>query len=92
MSRNTVVLCVGVFVFKEYYYVLQGFPGGSGGKESLNLEDPLEKEMTTHSSILAGEIPWTEDSSRLQSKGLQKGWTQFRDKTRTMCYVLYSYE
>ena len=59
---------------------------------SLGQEEPLEKEMATHSSILAGEIPWTEDSSRLQSKGLQKGWTQFRDKTRTMCYVLYSYE
>ena len=72
--------------------MLQGFPGGSGVKESLGLEDPLEKEMTTHSSILTWEIPWTEDSSRLQSMGSQKGWTQFRDKTTTMCYVLYSYE
>ena len=75
MSRNTVVLCVGVFVFKEYYYVLQGFPGGSGGKESLNLEDPLKKEMTTHSSILAGEIPRTEEPDRLQSMGPQKSRT-----------------
>ena len=33
------------------------------------LEDPLEEEMATHSSILAWEIPWTED---LQSTGLQK--------------------
>ena len=32
-------------------------------------EDPLEKEMATHSSILAWEIPWTEEPSRLQSMG-----------------------
>ena len=34
---------------------------------SLGWEDPLEKEMTTHSSILAWRIPWTEDSGGLQS-------------------------
>ena len=33
---------------------------------SLSLEDPLEKEMTTHSSILAWRIPWTEEPGRLQ--------------------------
>ena len=32
-------------------------------------EDPLEKGMTTHSSILAWEIPWTEEAGRLQSIG-----------------------
>ena len=35
-------------------------------------EDPLEKEMATHSSILAWEIPWTEESGRLQSMGSQR--------------------
>ena len=35
------------------------------------LEDPLEKEMATHSSILAWEIPWSEESGGLQSMGLQ---------------------
>ena len=39
---------------------------------SLIQEDPLEKEMATHSSILAWEIPWTEGPGRLQSMGLQK--------------------
>ena len=34
---------------------------------SLGQEDPLEKEMATHSSILAWEIPWTEEPGRLQS-------------------------
>ena len=35
-------------------------------------EDPLEKGMATHSSILAWEIPWTEESGRLQSIGSQR--------------------
>ena len=37
--------------------------------QSLVQEDPLEKEMATHSSILAWEIPWTEEPSRLDSRG-----------------------
>ena len=42
------------------------------GVRSLGQEDPLEKEMVTHSSILAWKIPWTEEPSRLQSMGLQR--------------------
>ena len=38
----------------------------------LGWEDPLEKEMATHSSILAWKIPWTEEPGRLQSMGLQR--------------------
>ena len=38
----------------------------------LGQEDPLEKEMATHSSILAWRIPWTEEPGRLQSMGLQE--------------------
>ena len=40
--------------------------------QSLGWEDPLEKGMTTHSSILAWEILWTEEPGRLQSFGLQR--------------------
>ena len=40
--------------------------------ESLGQEDPLEKEMTTHFSILAQETPWTEDPGGLQSMRSQK--------------------
>ena len=40
--------------------------------QSLGQEDPLEKEMAAHSSILAWEIPWTEEPGGLQSMGLQK--------------------
>ena len=39
---------------------------------SLGWEDPLEKEMATHSSILAWRIPWTEEPGRLQSGGSQR--------------------
>ena len=39
---------------------------------SLDWEDPLEGEVATHSSILAWEIPWTEDPGRPQSIGLQR--------------------
>ena len=40
--------------------------------QSLGQEDPLEKGMATHSSILAWEIPWTEERRRLRSMGLQR--------------------
>ena len=55
----------------------RAFPGGSDGKESacnmrdLGQEDPLEKEMATHSSILAGKVSWTEEPGGLQSTGSQ---------------------
>ena len=39
---------------------------------SLGWEDPLEKEMETHSSILAWEIPWTEEPGRQQSVGCKE--------------------
>ena len=58
------------------------FPGGSDGKasacnagdpvQSLGWEDLLEKEMATHSSILAWRIPRMEEPGRLQSTGLQR--------------------
>ena len=38
----------------------------------LGWEDPLEKEMATHSSILAWRIPWTEEPGRLQTMGSQE--------------------
>ena len=44
--------------------------------QSLGQEDPLEKETVTHSSILAGEIPWIEESGWLQSMRLQKSEIQ----------------
>ena len=55
-----------------------GFPHSTMGKESacntgdLGQDDPLEKEMATHSSILAWRIPRREEHGRLQSMGLQE--------------------
>jgi len=43
--------------------------------QSLGQADFLEREMATHSSFLAWEIPWTEEPGRLQSMGLQKSPT-----------------
>ena len=39
---------------------------------SLGWEDPLEKEMVSHSSILAWRIPWTEETGKLQPRGSQR--------------------
>ena len=46
-------------------------------------EDPLEKGMAIHSSILAWRIPWTEEPSGLQSMGSQKSQTRLSNQTRT---------
>ena len=61
---------------------LGGFPGGSVAKnhlsvqetwvQSLGWDNPLEKEMATHSSILAWRIPWIEESGGLPSMGSQR--------------------
>ena len=66
-----------------YPYLSRGFPGASDGKKksacnagdlgsSLGWEDPLEKGMSIHSSILAWRIPWTEEPGGLQSMGSQR--------------------
>ena len=69
------------YILITYY---KGFPGGSDGKkknllamletqvQSLGWEDPLEKGMATHSSILAWGIPWTEEPGGLQPMGSQR--------------------
>ena len=53
--------------------VVKSLPAMQGTQEtqvgSLGREDPLEKEMATHSSVLAWEIPWTEEPSGPQSTG-----------------------
>ena len=68
--------------FLSHCYMDVGFPGGSDGKESTcnagdpglipGWEDPLGKEMETHSSIPAWRIPWAEEPDRLQSMGSQR--------------------
>ena len=86
------------------------FSGGSEGKESacneglitlgstwvwpLGWDNPLEKGTTTHSSILAWRIPWTEEPGRLQSMGLQRvghDWVTFSFIFLLFQTVLHSY-
>ena len=74
---------------KMIWIISGGFPGGTVVKnppameetwvQSLGQEDTLEEDMATHSSILAWRIPWTEESSRLQSLHSQSG-TQLNDR------------
>ena len=53
--------------------VVKNLPAHAGDTDLiLGQEDPLEKEIATHSSILAWEIPWTEEPGRLQSIGSQR--------------------
>ena len=77
-----------MYIHKGYWSIIViflsdfNFPGGSDGKapaynvgtqvRSLGREDPLEKEMATHSRILAWKIPWTEESRGLQSMESQR--------------------
>ena len=70
------------FIIKTWTSEENGFPGGSVVKNllavhetrvwRLDQEDALEKEMATHSSILAWEIPWTKDPGRLQKSHGQR--------------------
>ena len=55
---------------------------------SLGGEDPLEKEMATHSSILAWRIPWVEKPGGLQSQRVTKSRTQLSDFTLLGLYLL----
>ena len=50
---------------------------------SLGRENPLEKEMATHSSTLAWRIPWKEEPGRLLVHGVTKSWTRLGDFTFT---------
>ena len=74
-----VCVCVCIYIYTQPVSTTWGFPGGSVAqtvKESAcntgdQQEDPLEKGMATHSSILAWRIPWTEPGG-LQSMGSQR--------------------
>ena len=63
----------------------EGFPCWLSGKycmnavQSLDQKEPLEKEITTHSSVLAWETPWTKEPGGLQFMRSQQHWTQLSD-------------
>ena len=85
-SKSLVFVCVCESTNGIHNTLIKwSFPGGSDGKESAcsagdlgstpgqpDQEDPLEKGMATHSSILAWRILWTEELSRIQFRGSQR--------------------
>ena len=101
-SQFYIKKCQLCLSFPSYYVIevkplpWWGFPRDSGIKnppanqemwvQSLGWEDPLEKKMATHSSILAWEIPWTEEAGWLQPMGAQsRTWlSDYRTTTASM--------
>ena len=81
------------FSFKSSYYLGRVSRWHSGKEftcqqrrcwvQFLGQEDPLEKEMATHSNILAWRIPWAEEPGRQQSMGVVKSWTWLSTHTPT---------
>ena len=69
---------VSVLTNMDEFHAGKHNPGGSDGEQSgdlvqsLGRENPLEKGIATHSSILAWRIPWTEEPGGLQSMGSQR--------------------
>ena len=69
-------LCVFILVISVMGFPAVKKPANAGDMDSVPGSGiSLEKETATHSSILAWEIPWTEEPGGLQSMGLQKSWT-----------------
>ena len=76
-----------------------GYLGGLGVKnppavqetqvQSLGIKDPLEKEMATHSSILAWEMPWTEEPGGLQSMGSQRVGHDLVTEHNNLGYIIF---
>ena len=75
-SRSLLVIC---FIYGGASCVAVSKASACNAGETwaqfLGQGDPLEKEIATHSSILAWRIPWTEEPGRLQSMGLQESET-----------------
>ena len=91
-GKNRLFLLWHLYINFTGSILMKGFPAGSlviclpvqdTWVQSLGWEDPLEKETATHSSIIAWEIPWTEEPGGLQSMGSQKSWTWLDDYTIT---------
>ena len=88
ISFGTYHILLAVFLLL-YTWIPLDYPVGTSGKEPVCLlqetqetwgqflgqEDPLEKKIATHSSILAWRIPWTEEPGRLWSMGVAKSQT-----------------
>ena len=81
LARKRLIIILNVLIVRTHIYSMASLIAQSVKNlpavhetwvEFLGWEDPLEKEMATHSSILAWRIPWTEEPGGLQSMGSQK--------------------
>ena len=100
MTNNAIYVSIYLYLYVYVYSSLLGFPGSSDGKNlpAWNAGDSgsisgsanvLEKEMETHSSILAWRIPWTEELGRLQSMGSQSVRTEWLNNSKQQSTVIY---
>ena len=95
-------LCKSVLlpVFQIKFHWNTGFPGGSDIKNlpaiqetrvpSLGREDPLEKDVVTHSGILAWRIPWAEECGRPQSMRVTRSWTRLKRPSTHTCMAVFA--
>ena len=83
---SKVRLSIGAFLVAQ---MVKNLPAGQETQvQSLGWEDPLEKEMATHSRILAWRVPWTEDLGGLHSMGLQSVRHDWATNTHSLGYLL----
>ena len=69
INKTGMYMCIGA---SQVAIVVKNPPANEGELRSLGQEDPLKEEMSTHSSILAWKVPWTEKPGGLQSMGSQR--------------------
>jgi len=85
----------GQYWTSQVTLVVKHLPANAGDVRDwirfLDQKNALEKEMATHSSIFAWEIPWTEESSRLQSTGLQRVGHDWASELMDMLHIVYSF-
>ena len=72
LSTLTILPCISHYLYLCIIFNSYFLPMQETQFRSLGWEDPLEEEIATHSSILAWEIPWTEESGGLQPTGVTK--------------------
>ena len=101
IPKNTTWICHSSSTIYIALTLYLGFPGGSDGKVSacnagdmvwsMDQEDPLEKEMATHSSIPAWRIPWTEEPGKLQYMGSQRVRHDWTTNITLLLHYIYNY-
>ena len=88
VQQSVLVMLIYVSMASLVAQLVKGLPAiWETWVQSLGQEDPLEKEMATHSSILACRIPWREEPGGLQSTGSQRVGHNRQTNTHTCMYI-----